>query len=397
METMSEFNAKQKREEYYYLMNKDNKVLKFNSVHNFIRGYEIEKIYDKDLLPFVLKSNINRFEDWITERPIATNQEHLHNVLSSLNMQSRDTIALLKVNGGFSLNDSYWIKPCEPNNYNIIQTWDTGNLYAGEWDSSLGLVSFFGNESSLGGTLRTPEITNQGSVGKAWRCIDNKLLLYKKTSEGAANYGKEHYAEIIASKLGQLLGIDCIKYWGDRWHDKDCCVCEIFTDADTGYLPMSYFLTGLGIDRGDWRYSTLAKLLKTEDLLRLNDLLVFDFVIENWDRHLSNFGMLIDNNTQDIIRLAPIFDNGYSLMSRDLESDFKLRDYSIYTRESPAFRDSNRTIAMHIINENKQRYKHWAKIISTQLDKLIIPNCPQWYMDAVLKLIYLRCKEIQQM
>lgn len=397
MKEMELFNANVKKEEYYYLMNKDDKVLKFNSIHNFIRGYEIVEIYNKELVPFVFKSNINRFEDWINERPIATNQEHLHNVLSSLNMQSRDTIALLKVNGGFSLNDAYWIKSCEPNNYNIMQTWDTGNLYGGDWDSSLGLVSFFGNESSLGGTLRTPEITNQGSVGKAWRNINNKLLLYKKTSEGAANYGKEHYAEIIASKLGQLINLDCVKYWGDSWHGKDCCVCEIFTDENTGYLPMSYYLTGLGMDRGDWRYSNIVKLLKDADVLRLNDLLIFDFIIENWDRHLSNFGMLIDNNTQTVLGLSPVFDNGYSLMSRDLESDFITRDYGVYSKESPAFKDSNRAIATHIINENKQRYKHWAKIISTQLDSLIIHDCPQWYMDAVLKLIYLRCKEIQQM
>lgn len=46
----------------------------------------------------------------------------------------------------------------------------------------------------------------------------------------------------------------------------------------------------------------------------------FDALICNIDRHLGNFGMIIDNNTNEILRPAPIFDNGLSMMTT-LESN----------------------------------------------------------------------------
>lgn len=45
------------------------------------------------------------------------------------------------------------------------------------------------------------------------------------------------------------------------------------------------------------------------------DLMLFDALICNKDRHLDNFGMIVDNNTNKILRAAPIFDNGFSMMN----------------------------------------------------------------------------------
>ena len=45
-----------------------------------------------------------------------------------------------------------------------------------------------------------------------------------------------------------------------------------------------------------------------------SDMMVFDSIIINRDRHLGNFGMLVDNNTGEYLKPAPIFDNGYSLL-----------------------------------------------------------------------------------
>ena len=41
---------------------------------------------------------------------------------------------------------------------------------------------------------------------------------------------------------------------------------------------------------------------------------VLDSLILNVDRHLGNFGMLIDNDTQQILGAAPIFDHNRSLL-----------------------------------------------------------------------------------
>jgi len=61
---------------------------------------------------------------------------------------------------------------------------------------------------------------------------------------------------------------------------------------------------------------------------------LFDAVIFNVDRHLGNFGYLIDNDTNEIVDVAPIFDNGYGLMphldvsARSAEDDYyAIRNY----------------------------------------------------------------------
>ena len=44
------------------------------------------------------------------------------------------------------------------------------------------------------------------------------------------------------------------------------------------------------------------------------DMLVFDCLIENTDRHLNNFGMLADSRTGEVKSMAPLFDHGFSLL-----------------------------------------------------------------------------------
>ncbi|GMB96821.1 hypothetical protein [Helicobacter sp. NHP22-001] len=47
----------------------------------------------------------------------------------------------------------------------------------------------------------------------------------------------------------------------------------------------------------------------------LSDLMLFDAIIGNVDRHLGNLGMLIDNDTNELIKPAPIFDNGRAFIN----------------------------------------------------------------------------------
>ena len=51
------------------------------------------------------------------------------------------------------------------------------------------------------------------------------------------------------------------------------------------------------------------------------DMLAFDALVCNTDRHLTNFGVLRDNVTGGFIGLAPIFDNGRALFPNVAEND----------------------------------------------------------------------------
>ena len=58
---------------------------------------------------------------------------------------------------------------------------------------------------------------------------------------------------------------------------------------------------------------------------RFADIFFFDAVIFNTDRHMGNFGYLVDNETNEIAGAAPIFDNGYGLFSLALQIKSNLR------------------------------------------------------------------------
>ncbi len=47
----------------------------------------------------------------------------------------------------------------------------------------------------------------------------------------------------------------------------------------------------------------------------LNDMLIFDAVIYNTDRHYGNFGVLVDSKTNQVVAPAPLFDHGNSLFN----------------------------------------------------------------------------------
>ena len=64
----------------------------------------------------------------------------------------------------------------------------------------------------------------------------------------------------------------------------------------------------------------------------LNDMIIFDAVIYNTDRHFGNFGLLVDSKTNRIVAPAPLFDHGNSLFNfagaDDLETDKTLEAYA---------------------------------------------------------------------
>lgn len=102
------------------------------------------------------------------------------------------------------------------------------------------------------------------------------------------------------------MGLKHIDYSLASWKKSICSVCEIFTSKDVSYVPIWKF--------GDFpTVVDVANYLKTlgDDYYNdFVDMMIFDALIYNTDRHHGNFGLLIDSRTNKLISLAPIFDNG---------------------------------------------------------------------------------------
>ena len=152
------------------------------------------------------------------------------------------------------------------------------------------------------------------------------------------NYlGYEDLAEYIASLLlecSNLAHEDFVQYRLCTFKGEEGCFSNNMLSLGESLVTLANILKVNGISQSDLdeiqdvqrRIDTVVDVVKTYtgiDIFEyLSNLLSFDAIILNEDRHLSNIA-LIYNNDSDKYRLAPIFDNGAGFMS-DITKDYRL-------------------------------------------------------------------------
>jgi hypothetical protein len=87
------------------------------------------------------------------------------------------------------------------------------------------------------------------------------------------------------------------------------------------------------------------------------DMMIFDALIYNTDRHLNNFGLMVDNMTNKPYSVAPIFDNGLSLFNFAMADDFNNLEAYAKSRLS-AFDVSFDDIAKEYITPRQKKQLH---------------------------------------
>ncbi len=261
----------------------------------------------KNLLPLDLKPEAGSLSRWIRHRTIPKNRAYVHALLAKCGLNLNRPMSIIAVCKGLSLNDSYWVVE-----EGFEGSFDKYNLYENPINRILGLVAFTGYGSSNRTSLESsPEFTTNGMLPKCWRRVNGKVLLYKGGTSGASNTGNEPYSEYYAAQVAQAMGIDAIEYGLSKWKGVLCSTCELFTSKDYAYMPIGHIVTEGGFAAVFDYYQQLGEAY----VQALRDMLVFDAVVCNTDRHFGNFGLMIDNATNTIARPAPLFDHGNSLFN----------------------------------------------------------------------------------
>lgn len=261
----------------------------------------------RNLLPLDLKPEAGSLSRWIRHRTIPKNRAYVHALLAKCGLNLNRPMSIIAVCKGLSLNDSYWVVE-----EGFEGSFDKYNLYENRFSQILGLVAFTGYGSSNRTSLESsPEFTTNGMLPKCWRRVNGKVLLYKGGTSGASNTGNEPYSEYYAAQVAQAMGIDAIEYGLSKWKGVLCSTCELFTSKDYAYMPIGHIVTEGGFAAVFDYYQQLGEAY----VQALRDMLVFDAVVCNTDRHFGNFGLMIDNATNTIARPAPLFDHGNSLFN----------------------------------------------------------------------------------
>ena len=118
-----------------------------------------------------------------------------------------------------------------------------------------------------------------------------------------------------------------MEYDIEMYRGKLVSSCRLFTNEKVGFTATDRIVEkDIGVS-GLLSYFTS---IGSEDAFRR--MLVFDALTINTDRHLGNFGVLVDNDTQKILKMAPVFDNNQSLLPYAEEQEFRDIDEYLKTR-----------------------------------------------------------------
>lgn len=294
----------------YVLKNKDMDVLKFEVVSN-LRDPEVNIVWvsqdQKALLPLDLKASNDSLARWLKNRTIPRNRAFVNAFLAKCGLSINRPMDIISVSKGLSLNDCFWVVPED-----FDGTFEANNLYDNPFNTILSYIAFTGTGSSTRTSLHSsPEFTTNGMLPKCWRRLKGKVMLFKGGTTGAANTGNEPYSEFYAAQIAKQMGINHVPYSLGKWKGIICSVCELFTSKDYSYIPIGRFVTSGGFQAVVEYYLNLGDRFYNEFV----DMIVFDAVVCNTDRHYGNFGFLVDNNTNQIAAPAPLFDHGNALFN----------------------------------------------------------------------------------
>lgn len=373
----------------FYLKMYNKILLSFEIEEDNLDGQEVvclskAKDFDNRLLPIGVTAEPESFMKWLRSRIIPKNREYVDSFLAKNGLSHNDTKGILQICKGLSLNDSYWIVENEDEKF------EDYNLYEHDFLKVLSLIAYTGYGSSPArGFTSSPEFTTAGMLRKGWRRLGERILLYKGGTTGAANAGNEPFSEFYASQIATRMELNHVDYSLAMWKSCMCSVCELFTDIDHSYVPIFRFVPNYSL-------RTVADYIKNlgeEYYDEFVDMLIFDALIFNEDRHFGNFGLIVDNQTNKPCAFAPIFDNGLSLFNFAMDDDIENLEEYAKTRSSSYGVPFENIVKEFITSRQKAKLR---KMIGFEFkrNKSAKYNWPVKRMKAIEKYLQLRVSQL---
>lgn len=279
----------------YLLLNKDRPVLRFSCTRNPFDEAEFrEEQWLADLRPI----GYGDLTAFLERRKAPKHRQHIQQLLERYGCD--DLEGFLRVTHALSLNDTFWVREAESD-----LTWDQVSLYHNEFDQLISEAAFDGTLSESDFSSTSPEFGTDGYYAKCWIREGDRIDLVKS---GSAMYQIEPVSEFLASQLAEQICPNWVDYDLDYYHGKLVSRCGLFTSEQAGLAKASAVFGG---------ERTIPALLDYFESLGSGDafrrMCVLDALTLNHDRHYGNFGVLFDNDTLEVLEMAPVFDNNRSL------------------------------------------------------------------------------------
>lgn len=358
----------------YMLMNKNTEIASF-SVNSALESIDVNQQYVK------LPGWITNLEVFISGRRAP---KHRENIAELLRQSGCNTLrGFIDITHALSLVDTFWIRPV-----NSTLTWEKVSLYTHKFNEVVAKTAFEGGLHGKNLSTTSPEYGTDGTFAKCWIRENEKIRMLKRGSSGAANAGLEPYSEYYAAQIIKEFTNEFVSYDLRTVNGRICSVCDIFTSEEFGYLPFASVAPG---------NSTIKTVLDNAKQFGLDSkfkrMFVIDAVIMNEDRHKNNFGFLVNNDAQEIVDMAPLFDHNISLLPYAMGDDFQDIDKYLMCK-GPRIGNDWIPIAAVCLDSNLR--KKLIDLTDFKFKRHKRYNLPEWRLDALEALIHRNIERILQ-
>lgn len=296
-----------------FLMNKNTPWLLFNCERDEYDEVQFKELeWYTDLRPL---SYVDLFS-FLDARKAPKHRKHIEQLLERYNCSDID--GFIQVTHAVSLNDTFWVKESDSD-----LEWSNVSLYTNTFDEVIAAAAFDGAVSDTDLSSTSPEFGTDGTYAKCWVRESDGIYLCKS---GSDIYELEPLSEYLASQLAGYICKDYVSYDMDYLHGRLVSKCRLFTDENYGLVKAGRVIKGNRSVAGLLEY--FDKIGSGDDFRRM---CIFDSLILNIDRHFGNFGVAVDNDTMEVVKMAPVYDNNRSLCF-DMDND-QLKNIDRYLKK----------------------------------------------------------------
>ena len=366
-------------------------------------GFHVKVLFCKwakaDMLPLGMKVQHGSTESlekalaqWLQERVQHSERVNMDAVCAQLGLNENDIEGAIVVSRCLSLHDAYWVVPTD-----CQATLAEMNLYTNELSEDIAHIALTGEGEVADGLAEesyvlTPEFTTAGPRPKCWKREGDDIYLYKAGSTDGDASGQEPYAEYYAADLAKQLGYEAVDYDLKMVDGKLCSVCKVFTNEKIAYVGADQLIAEPGLEAAIRYFYGQAQVTGYDDILdNFANMLIFDALTCNTNRHLGNFGIMLDSHANQPIATAPMFGNGHALFPAATEEDFE--DIAGYAAQlKPALYDD--FIATAVRSMGPRQIEKLAGAVDFTFTRHPEFNWPEWRLIALEEFIHERARQL---
>lgn len=268
-------------------------------------------IYEEKLLPFSLQKEDLTYEDfffnWLSVRPLSIGRTNAKAILNNAGIP-QNSLTIARICHGMNLSDCYWVKEREEDT-----SWDKDNLYDHDMDPLYADTALTGKSHHLSkDKFHTPELTAQGVSAKCWIKENDGIYLYKvgrkelPASEILDVLGIDHVHYEKAEQLKEYLSKDRIKKIEDV--GEIIVRSKLITNKQQGIIPFEEFAVWCANQEIDDEYEEA----KRRDEKSYYEMQIADYILNNSDRHVGNWGFYFDVEENKLQGMYPLMDHDHS-------------------------------------------------------------------------------------